>query len=355
MLKLLDKILFILNLIVLAGLLGAYTSSYVNPNTFVLPSLLGLAYPYLLIINLIFLFYWIVRLKKRALIVLGVILLGIPTFMTYYGTADTEAEVKNPEPDLRILSYNIRYFDIYNWSGRKNTRTKLFEYLNRFQGDVLCLQEFSNNEAVIKNTSIVRQLKSYPYHYIHKDMAIFSRKRILHTGTIPFEKRYTSSCIYLDLLVAKDTVRIYSVHLESYNLGKQERKFMKEMSEGLKSEEITEGMKNILSRIVKANKNRAKQAEQIRKHIIQSPHPVVLCGDFNDTPLSYTYKKIKGNLQDSFIERGKGLGNTYIGEFPSFRIDYILHTPSFKTLSYKRDKIVLSDHYPITAELKIAK
>ena len=351
MLKILDKVMLIISICAMAGLLGAYTSSYIDPNSFVVPSLLGLAYPYLLIANLLLLLYWITRWKKTAGFILVVILLGFPTFMTYYGTANIHDEQK--KHDLSLLSYNVRYFDVYNWSKQKDTRQKLFDYLNRFEGDVICLQEFSINNATLKNSEIIRKLSTYPYHYLYKDMGIFSRIPIARHGTIPFDKKYTSSCIYIDIPLANDTVRIYSVHLESYRFEKEERQFIKEMTEGLKSDDIKGGIRNIVSRIVDANKNRAKQAEQIHMHILSSPYPVVLCGDFNDTPLSYTYKTIKGGLSDCFIEKGRGLGNTYIGEFPSFRIDYIFHTPGIETVSYNRGEVTLSDHYPVMSKMRI--
>ena len=98
---------------------------------------------------------------------------------------------------------------------------------------------------------------------------------------------------------------------------------MKEISSGLKGNDIPEGVKNLTTRLMIANKNRAHQAEEIQRHIDGSPYPVILCGDFNDTPLSYTYRQLSRKLTDSFIEKGRGIGNTYIGGFPSFRIDYV--------------------------------
>lgn len=349
MIKLLDKIVFIISLCAMLGMLGAYSASYINPNTFVIPSLLGLAYPYVLITNIILLLYWVVRWKKMAWFPLAVILLGIPTFMTYYGTNSNNDEKKGQ--DISILSYNIRYFDIYKWSNQDNIQERLYDYLNQFKGDVICLQEFSNNDNVLNRQTVIKKLSTYKYNYIDKDMAIFSRIPILGSGKIKFDKGHTSSCIYTDVSIAGKTVRLYSVHLESYKMGPRERQFMKELAEG-SGKDFPGGVKSIISRLVNANKNRAKQAEQISAHLQDSPHPVILCGDFNDTPLSYTYRKIKGDLKDGFIEKGRGLGNTYIGEFPSFRIDYILHSPTFETISYSRGSMNLSDHYPVMVKLK---
>lgn len=351
MLKILDKIIFLISLIAIFGLLGAYTASYINPNSFVWPSLLGLAYPYLLITNILLLLYWITRWKKTAWLLLFVILLGFSTFRTYYGTAGSQDQ--EGHADLSILSYNIRYFDIYSWTNQKDTREKLFNYLNKFPGDIICLQEFLMNSDPRQQQSIVRNLHSYPYHYIYKDMAIFSRIPMIRKAYIPFHSKYSGSGIYCDFPIGNDTVRVYSIHLESYKLGQKERQFMKDISEGLKSDDISGGVKNLTTRLTTANKNRAVQAEQINRHVKQSPYKVILCGDFNDTPLSYTYRMISKGLTDSFIEKGRGIGNTYIGEFPSFRIDYILHTPGIETVSYTRDNITLSDHYPIKAKIKL--
>lgn len=351
MLKFIDKIVCLISILAIICLLGAYTSAYIDPNMFVWPSLLGLAYPYLLLVNLILLFYWLIRWRGMFWAVLVILIAGVPTFMTYYGTADKQT--KAPAPDLTVLSYNIRYFDVYAWTKQKDTKEKLLNYLNDFKGDVICLQEFTTSGPAQSQQELVRRLHTYPYHHIYKDIAIFSRFPLIHRGQLAFTSGQSGSCIYCDLLCHKDTVRLYSVHLESYKLGKKERQFVQDIGQGLKREELSDGVKNLFSRITRANRNRALQADLIKTHLNQSPHKVVLCGDFNDTPLSYTYEKIKKGLSDSFIEKGRGLGNTYIGEFPSFRIDYILHSPEITTVGYTRPDLRLSDHYPVKAALKL--
>ncbi len=199
---------------------------------------------------------------------------------------------------------------------------------------------------------LIKKLHTYAENYIMNGTAVFSRCPIVNKGMLPFDASYSSSCIYFDIVKGADTVRIYNVHMESYQLDEEDRRFVKEITKG-NADNITENVKDIGSRMIKANKRRAKQALQISVHLQSSPYKVILCGDFNDTPLSYTYHMLKRGLKDSFIEAGRGLGNTYIGEFPSFRIDYVLHSPSFRTVGYARDQVVWSDHYPVAAKLVV--
>jgi len=80
---------------------------------------------------------------------------------------------------------------------------------------------------------------------------------------------------------------------------------------------------------------------------------VIVCGDFNDTPVSYAYRKVRGNLKDAFIESGWGTSNTYNGELPSFRIDYILCDHKFTAQNYHRDRVYYSDHFPIQCQIRV--
>jgi endonuclease/exonuclease/phosphatase family metal-dependent hydrolase len=113
-----------------------------------------------------------------------------------------------------------------------------------------------------------------------------------------------------------------------------------------------EEIKDISFRFRDALKKRAKQVEIVTNHILNSPYPVIVCGDFNDSPISYNYRQMRRNLNDAFIEAGAGVGHTYKGFFPSFRIDYILYNQEFKATSYSSPRIVFSDHYPVVATLR---
>lgn len=350
MFRIIDKIILILTIVAAVSLTVAYLSCYIDPNIFVFPSLLGLAYHYLLIGNVLLLLYWIVRWKKIAWLEVVVILIGLPTFHSYYGIANEQTQDNGS--DLTLLSYNVRYFDIYGWSQQKNTKSRMLDFLKNFKGDLICLQEFSLPDHPAEEQEITHQLKTFPYRYIHRGMAIFSRIPLLHCTPLPLDDKSSATCIFCDIVLHQDTIRLYNIHLESFRFGKAERAFIQEISQGKKSVNFSGGVKNIGQRLTTANKKRARQAGKIKNHLNHSPHPVIVCGDFNDTPLSYTYRKIKNGLEDSFIQKGRGLGNTYIGEFPSFRIDYILHSANLKTTNYNRWDVRFSDHYPVVVSLK---
>jgi endonuclease/exonuclease/phosphatase family metal-dependent hydrolase len=152
----------------------------------------------------------------------------------------------------------------------------------------------------------------------------------------------------------KDTFRVYNCHLQSIQLNHEHYQFMDSLKFRYDNQQIEE-IKDISFRLRDAFIKRAAQADIIAAHLSSCPHPVIICGDFNDTPVSYTYRTIKDGLQDAFSGSGWGLGRTYNGKFPSFRIDYILHSESIEALFFSREKVKLSDHFPIISYLKLKK
>lgn len=340
--KIVDALLKFITYLFLLGLLGSYSAPYINPNLSALSSLLGLAYHYLLIGNILLLVYWVLRWKRIALGSLFILLAGYPFMTRYYGM--NAPETPETPSGTEILSYNVRWLDRYNWSGISGGEQQIVAYINDFSGDLVCLQEFPDQKNAFE------KFPSYPYTHTQKDVAILSRRKIVGKDHISFGKGNMAACLYCDILLKEDTVRVYCAHLESYRLGEKDRQFFQEFME-LDREVISQGVRSILSHLVAANKKRATQAMTLKEHIQASPYPVILCGDFNDTPISYPYSLLTGELQDCFTDKGRGVGNTYIGEFPSYRIDYILHDKRITTVSYHRDTVRYSDHFPIRAKI----
>ena len=344
--KIIDKLIKVITIINIFTLLIVYSSPYIDPNKFVIPSLLEPLYFYFFIANILFLIYWICKFKKISLYAAIALLLGYPSLKNHI-VFDTQ-EVSEYKHSVNIMSYNVRYFNAYNWSKDKNTKEKLLKYLQTYDGDVICLQEYSLKSNSPEENKITQILShKYPYSFVRNNTAIFSKLPVIDKGICQFSDRKLSPALYCDISKNKDTIRIFNTHLVSYKFSEKEYSFIRKIKDEIKSIYFKDKAYSFLNRITTAHKNRAKQAQELHQYISESPHPVILCGDFNSTPISYTYKKIKTGMNDAFLESGEGLGCTYISKFPSFRIDYILHSKKLSAISFRKDKIKYSDHYPI--------
>jgi endonuclease/exonuclease/phosphatase family metal-dependent hydrolase len=186
--------------------------------------------------------------------------------------------------------------------------------------------------------------------------ATFSRFPVVNQGSIAFPNT-PNAAIFTDIALSNaDTVRVYNVHLQSIRFGDREKDL-------LQSETFWYDHKNDHSRVLwsvsgklrSAFRIRAQQVDTISRHIRQSPYRVVLCGDFNDTPVSYSYHTMRGNLCDGFMEAGRGLMSTFVSIVPSLRIDYILYSDYFRSSVCYCPNISLSDHYPLVCRLAVRK
>ena len=178
-------------------------------------------------------------------------------------------------------------------------------------------------------------------------IATFSKFPIINKGEI-IHPASSSLTIYTDVIIKRDTFRIYNNHLESFRLKKMERSFLNEMATSDDKETINE-VKNISVSLKKGFVRRAIQAQEVKENIDKSPYPVIVLGDFNDTPVSYAYRKIRKGLNDSFVNSGYGAGFTYKGNYPPNRIDYILYDNTLINTYFEIIKVKYSDHYPIVS------
>jgi len=320
-----DRILFFVNSVILLLLLISYLAPKIHPDFFWHISLLGILFPFLLILNTLFAVYWIISWRKYFWANIVIIVLGLPyidnTIANQKNTLDKKEfsqlqKNKKHQFDqlINLMSFNVRLFNQNENIDDDKIENKIVEMIKEKKPNVLCLQEFNLTES----TKELFDAFNYKKNNDNK-LQIFTNYRVIKSGYI----KSKNICIYKDI-VLNDTIRVYNIHLQS----------------------------NWVKTMKSSYQNRVNEALKIKKHINKSPFPVIVCGDFNDTPLSYTYSTLKKGLADSFQESGIGIGNSYVS-IPTLRIDYILHSQKYESYNYKKLKYKFSDHYPISCDILI--
>jgi endonuclease/exonuclease/phosphatase family metal-dependent hydrolase len=356
------KIILIINILFAFSLLLSYLSPFTNPEKIWFLAFFGLAYYYLLLINLVFVVFWLIFKRKLALYSAIIILLGFPHLRTHF-QYNGSYTIPEDQKYFSIMSYNVRLFDLYNWSENKTTRDAIIGFIAEENPDIICFQEYfdSDDDYFPVKKPLSEKIDA---SNVHEDffftkfnesmrfgLATYSRYPIVNKGNIYFSssKRQGNYVIFSDILFNKDTIRVYNAHLASLHFSAEDYQFLEnEMNDG---EKIKSGARNIARKIKEAFKQRTQQMSTLLNHIESSPYPAVLCIDLNDTPLSFSYRKLRKSLTDSYLTSGKGIPNTYIGTLLHFRIDFIFHTDDFESHNFKTIKRKLSDHYPIRCDM----
>lgn len=345
--KVFHKILLIINIILGVALLISYLSVRINPSFLAFPAFFGLAYPYLLLGNILMVIAWGMMLRLEALISVGIIIIGINNFSNYLKLFKSKADKSQT---FKVMSYNV---NLFNYLERKGSATTIFNLIKSEKPDIVCMQEFftENNPAKIQSTINAITGMKYQSHVKlvsgrngYYGIAMFSRFPIVKRGEI-VHPGSSSLTTFTDIVIQKDTFRLYNNYLQSFRLKRMERSFISEMT--AEDKETLSEMRNIYSRLKRGFVSRARQARNLRDHIRKSPYPVIVAGDFNDTPVSFAYRTIRKGLNDSFVNSGYGAGFTYRGNYPPNRIDYVLYDNSLENKYFEIVRVKYSDHYPV--------
>lgn len=338
-LSLFNKFVFISNIIVTVLTVAGYILPFLAPKLFPVLSVLTLFLPVLMVINILFLLYWMFQLKKQVLLSAILFILGLTFFTKFYKFSGRDIVAE--DTDITIMSYNVRLFNYYDWMPNPNVTDDITDFIASHEPTIVAFQEYT--------TAAKPKLEGYKYKYINvsgkhikSGQAIYSKYPIVNKGEIIFEDS-DNNAIYADIKIKRDTIRVYSMHMQSVKI-----------SEDIQQEIDEKQSKKILLRIAEAFTKQQQQGELISQNKLETNLPIVICGDMNNSAYSYVYRTIKGNLKDAFEEAGSGFGKTFNFEFFPIRIDYILVDKRFIIKSFKNfSDFKNSDHFPVFTRLNI--
>lgn len=347
-------ILLALTMSLSVALFIAYLTPHVAPSTFGSLTIVGIFAPILYIGVAICLLIWIVMGRWRIAGCVALMLIpGLFRFTDFYNVElHRYVEQKPSRNSFTLMSYNVRGF-------RNDSSNRAVDgYVEYFSGadvaDIVCFQEYALDMPCVERVDSL--FNAYHGKVYRRDVVetgdvvlrTYSRYPIIASGAISGEGRGTSQ--WVDVVIKNDTLRIFNNHLYTMNISSEDSSDIEQgriLQDG-------ERMRSIVERIAKNSSVRADFVDTLSMVIDNTPYRRVICGDFNDTPMSYVYSTLKQNHVDAFEECGRGYGYTFRPMYGTLRIDYILHSPELETESYVAgDDVLLSDHLPITARIKI--
>jgi endonuclease/exonuclease/phosphatase family metal-dependent hydrolase len=338
-----SKTMLFFNVVVAFTTLMAYLLPFLAPKWFPFLSVLTLFLPFFLVVNLMFFMYWLLQFKKYIFVSGLVLLLGITFINKFYNLKPTT--LPKSEKEFTIMSYNVRLFNKFNWNKKANIPTKIAEFVTEKNSDILCIQEYSNLEKT--------QFSNYKYKHVFKEgkniivgNAIFSKFKIIDKGVINFPNS-ANNAVYADIIKDKDTLRIYSMHLQSIKISTDiEEEEIQKMNESK--------TKYIFRKISSAFTKQQEQALLLKQHYTNCKYKKIICGDMNNSAFSFVYRTIKGSMQDAFESNGEGFGKTYNFKYYPARIDYIFADKNIQINSFETlNDFYNSDHFPLISRLEI--
>lgn len=362
-LTLFDRLILWLNYAAATTLLIGYLAPVTDPRTVWIIAFFGLAYPPVLLVNLLFIVYWLFRNKKWALVSLVTILIGWKALNGNIGFRLPIKTIDHRDSTmLRVMNYNVHDFKKYGAKNDISTKHEILEIITHEQPDIIGFEEFYTRKAgqyamvdSIKGILKTNSLFYSPFQVSSSEslgMAVFSKLPIVANGIVWLnEKQNLNQCIYIDVNKNGKLFRAYVVHLQSISFEPEDYKYLKDVSKKGKTD--MESSRRIGSKLKRAFLRRSEQVAKIKQHMATCPYPYFVMGDFNDTPSSYAVNEMSKGLKNTFREKGSGLGRTYNGDFPNYQIDYIMVSPQFDVLTYGVIRKKLSDHYPVYSDLRL--
>lgn len=353
--KLAASVALIINAVFIGLLILSAYSPHINPEDHPIRACLGMVFPFFLLANLFFLVFWLIFNYKFALFPLIGLLLCFQQIRTYVPVNIRTQEKNIPENSIKFLSYNVMNFNTFQKYKGVNP---ILNYIKQSNADIVCLQEFAaaQNRKYLTQDDIDKALKDYPYKNIqrvgHKSstnyVACYSKYPILSSREVVYKSNSNGSVVH-EIKVGNDTITVINNHLESNKITEKDKEVYQGMIKAPEVDKVKSGAVQLIKKLGEAQELRAPQARAVANEVANSPHPyVIVCGDFNDTPISYCHRTISRKLDDAFVKTGNGLGISYNRNMFYFRIDNILTSKSLKAYNCTVDRSIRdSDHYPI--------
>ncbi len=351
--KYLDYLLKWLNLACITATLLTYVASYVNPQLFWPMAVVGLFFPFLILSNLLFMAYWAIRWNRYFFFSLVTVIIG-------WGQVRTIVGLTPPEPIpakaqfVKLTTFNAHNLiiaDSKKGQKGKNAYNAFYHFLKSEKSDLYCFQELTSiamvkqKVAAFNNDPFFKHFKTYEGG---GNIFLYTRLKVLDHKVKYFDSKRTNGYLQADIQMADKVVRVINIHLESNQISEYANNSKNKLRNDLKG-----GVKNILSRFKRGAQKRATQAQLIADLVRESPYPVIVSGDLNDVPQSYSYRTISANLDDPFRYMGYGWGFTYAGSIPALRIDYFFCDPALQYWQIKVGERNYSDHRPVSCIIKL--
>ena len=358
-------LIFATNILAILLLLSAFMSWRVSPLKTNIFSYIGLGYGVIILLNILYLGLWIL-FKKWKLAVISILALGIcyKPITTFFPLNISTKKI--PDSAIKVLTYNVQGFA--NERSKKSDQFPLLEYIAKQDADIVCLQEYivsKTGQSLISQRDINKILDRYPYRSVTPlrasrksliyGLACFSKYPIEDTDEVVFKSSYNGAAIYT-VNIDGSKYAIANVHLESNSITAEDKELYTNFlqnADGVNLENVTT---NIRKRLGKAYRARTSQVLKVKNKLEEMEvDGTIICGDFNDTPISYTYAQMKKGMKDAFVTSGFGPGITYNEDLFWFRIDNIMYSPNLKSYRAKVDRVAYSDHYPMRVMIDLNK
>lgn len=322
----------------------------VPPQNSWLVTIISLGMMPLLVVNTFLFIWWLCQLKFLAILPLGVILLNVG-FITSMFQFDFREE--KGLPNLKIASYNMHGFA---QSDLKGSMENIVLFLGNEKVDIVCFQEFWATPKYPLDSIRETFRPVFPYcaalaQQTGLELAIFSKYPISDFSLLSFPGT-ANSTIWADVDIPGHPVRLFNAHFQTTNFNQSQKEINRLKDKGISDRTGKEAFDVIMDRLRSNAYQRTEQVERVRGVMDRTSRPIIFCGDFNDTPASYTYKRIKEGLIDGFKSSGKGYGSTYKPLMRIFRLDYILYDPEFEGVLCYSPNLLWSDHNPVIQELR---